>query len=128
MSIIGHGIDIIETIRIKRLLDQHGQHFLDRVFTKQEQAYAQQNPRRFIERLAARFAAKESVLKVLGTGKRGSIAWTDIEVTKTPTGQPGIHLTGQCAQIATEMGIVRWHVSLSHIADHAIASAIGLRT
>jgi holo-[acyl-carrier protein] synthase len=127
MSILGHGIDIVETQRIRKLIEQHGQHFLDRVFTPAEQGYCQANAKRCIEHFAGRFAAKEAVLKVLGTGWRGGIAWTDIEIVKDPSGQPKVVLTGECARIARELGISRWHVSLSHIETHATASAIGMR-
>jgi holo-[acyl-carrier protein] synthase len=126
MPILGHGIDLVETSRIKRLHDLHGKHFLDRVFTAAEQAYCAANPKRYFEHLAGRFAAKEAVLKVLGTGWRGGISWTDIEVTRDASGQPGVHLTGESARIAAEIGIVRWHLSISHIETHATASAIGL--
>ena len=127
MPIVGHGIDIVETARIRRLVDEHGGHFLDRVFTANEQAYCAMNPKRYFEHLAGRFAAKEAVLKVLGTGWRGGIAWTDIEVFKEPSGQPKIRLTNECARIAEDLGIVHWHISISHIETHATASAIGLR-
>src|SRR5437016_7536701 len=127
MPILGHGIDIIETERIRQLVERHGRHFLDRVYTPTEHEYCQQNPKRLYEHLAGRFAAKEAVLKVLGTGWRGGIAWTDIEIVKDISGQPRILLTGECLRIATEMGIARWHVSISHIETHATASAIGLR-
>jgi holo-[acyl-carrier protein] synthase len=93
MPILGHGIDIVETARVKRLVDEHGQRFLDRCFTPDEQAYCSRNPKRYHEHLAGRFAAKEAVLKVLGTGWRGGIQWTDIEVLKEPSGQPKIRLT-----------------------------------
>jgi len=126
MSILGHGIDIVETARVQRLLEEHGQRFLDRVFTAGEQAYCAKSQKRYYEHLAGRFAAKEAVLKVLGTGWRGGIAWTDIEITREASGQPRIILTGECARIAGELGIVRWHVSISHIETHATASAIGL--
>jgi len=127
MPILGHGIDIVETARVKRLVDEHGQRFLDRCFTPAEQAYCAASPKRYYEHLAGRFAAKEAVLKVLGTGWRGGIMWTDIEVLKELSGQPKIRLTGECLRIATELGIRRWHVSISHIETHATASAIGLR-
>ncbi len=127
MPIVGHGIDIVETSRIKRMVEQHAEHFLNRVFTPGEQAYAARNPKRMYEHLAGRFAAKEAVLKVLGTGWRGGIAWTDIEVLKEVSGQPKIALTGECARIAMEQDIHRWHISISHIETHATASAIGLR-
>ena len=127
MPILGHGIDIVETARVKRLVDEHGQRFLDRCFTPAEQQYCSNSPKRYYEHLAGRFAAKEAVLKVLGTGWRGGIQWTDIEVLKEPSGQPKIQLTGECQRIAQDLGIVRWHVIISHIETHATASAIGLR-
>src|SRR5687768_14506964 len=127
MPILGHGIDIVETSRIRHLLVQHGQRFLDRCFTPLEQAYCARNPKRYVEHLAGRFAAKEAVLKVLGTGWRGGIAWTDIEILPEPSGQPKMTLTGECERIAGSLGISRWHVSISHIETHATASAIGLR-
>src|ERR1700709_1357011 len=127
MPILGHGIDIVETARIAKLLEEHGTRFLDRVYTPGEQAYANHSQKRRIEHYAGRFAAKEAVLKVLGTGWRGGIAWTDIEVVKEPSGQPQVKLTGECARIARELGILRWHLSISHIETHATASAIGMR-
>ena len=125
MPILGHGIDIVETARIRDMVERHGQHFLDRVFTAAEQAYCRLNPKRFAEHLAGRFAAKEAVLKVLGTGWRGGIAWTDVEVIRADSGQPTLRLTGESARIAAERGITRWHISISHIETHATASAIG---
>ena len=127
MPIVGHGIDIVETARIRNMLEEHGQRFLDRVFTPLEQRYCATNAKRYVERLAGRFAAKEAVLKVLGTGWRGGIAWTDIEVPAEPSGQPKVILSGECLRIATRLGISRWHISISHIETHATASAIGLR-
>ena len=126
MPILGHGIDIVETARIRGLVESHGQRFFDRCFTPEELAYCHRNTKRFYEHLAGRFAAKEAVLKVLGTGWRGGIAWTDIEILREPSGQPRVVLTGECQRIAEQLGIKRWHVSISHIETHATASAIGL--
>lgn len=127
MPILGHGIDIVETARIRRMHQEHGQRFLDRCYTPAEQAYCARNTKRYFEHLAGRFAAKEAVLKVLGTGWRGGIAWTDIEILPEPSGQPKITLSGECLRIASGLGIAHWHVSISHIETHATASAIGLR-
>lgn len=127
MPIVGHGIDIVEIARIRRSVEEHAERFLDRVYTPAEQAYCSRSKKRFFEHLAGRFAAKEAVLKVLGTGWRGGISWTDIEILPEPSGQPIIRLSGECLRIATELGIARWHVSISHIETHATASAIGLR-
>jgi holo-[acyl-carrier protein] synthase len=127
MPILGHGIDIIETARIRRSVEEHGERFLDRVFTPAEQQYCARNVKRYFEHLAGRFAAKEAVLKVLGTGWRGGIAWTDVEVLPEPSGQPKVTLSGECLRIARDLGISRWHISISHIETHATASAIGMR-
>ena len=126
MPIIGHGIDIVETARIRASVKEHGERFLDRVYTPLEQAYCSRNPKRYYEHLAGRFAAKEAILKVLGTGWRGGIAWTDMEILPEPSGQPKVQLTGECLKIAERLGITRWHISISHIETHATASAIGL--
>ena len=128
MPIVGHGIDIVETSRIRKLFDEHGQRFLDRCYTPREQSYCARNPKRYFEHLSGRFAAKEAILKVLGTGWRGGIAWTDMEILPEPSGQPKLILSGESLRIATEIGIARWHISISHIETHATASAIGLRS
>ncbi|HEX4794957.1 MAG TPA: holo-ACP synthase [Humisphaera sp.] len=125
MPLLGHGIDIVETSRIRKLVEEHGDHFLDRVFTPLEQRYCAANSKRYFEHLAGRFAAKEAVLKVLGTGWRGGIAWTDIEIRPEPSGQPKVTLSGETQRIAAELGITQWHISISHIETHATASAIG---
>ena len=127
MPIIGHGIDIVETARIKRMTEQHEQRFLDRCFTPAEQAYCCRNEKRRYEHLAGRFAAKEAILKVLGTGWSGGISWTDIEILPEPSGQPKVSLTGECQLVAKRLGITTWHMSISHIETHATASAIGVR-
>ena len=90
MRIIGHGLDLVETERVERLLADHGERFLDRCFTADEQAYANKNSTRRLEHLAGRFAAKEAILKVLGTGWSGGIKWTDAEVVRELSGQPTV--------------------------------------
>ncbi len=127
MSIVAIGIDIIETARLRQSVEEHAQRFLDRVFTIAEQAYCAKSAKRYYEHLAGRFAAKEAVLKVLGTGWRGGIAWTDINIVAASSGQPKVELSGECLRIATALGITRWHISISHIETHATASAIGER-
>jgi len=125
MSVVGHGIDLVETARIARVYENHGQRFLDRVLTKSEQARARQfaNPLEFI---SGRWAAKEAILKVIGTGWRGQIAWTDMEILPDELGQPIVSLSGETASRAKTLGISRVLVSISHTKDHAIGSAIGL--
>lgn len=123
--IIGHGIDVVEIPRLAELLSQHGDRFVERVFTQAERAYCQ-GKKRELEHLAGRFAAKEAVLKVLGTGWSGRISWQDIEVTNNSAGQPGVALCGECARVAEQLNIRRILLSISHTANWAAASAIGL--
>lgn len=120
--LIGHGIDLMPVERIQRAIDAHGSRFLERVFTPGELAYNASHARR-AEHLTSRFAAKEAVLKALGTGWSGGIAWTDVEVVASG-GPPVVKLHNEAARIAAERGITRWSLSLSHAAGFAIASAI----
>jgi len=124
MDIVGHGIDMVECVRLQESITRHGDRFLERVFTPVELAYCR-NRRREIEHLAGRFAAKEAVLKVLGTGWRKGISWQDIEIRNDPSGRPGVTLSGECRRVADRLGIDDVLVSISHIETHAIASAIG---
>ena len=125
MEIIAHGIDLVDFPRIEEMLKEHGSRFLERVFTDKEQSYARSN-KNSIEKLAGRFAAKEAVLKLMGTGWRGKIAWTDIEVTNNNMGQPEVNLSGEVRKIADKLGIGHISVSITHAANFAIASAVAL--
>lgn len=124
MPIAGHGIDIVEIARIERMLAEHGERFVDRCFTPAERTYCDAGGTRRAERYAVRFAAKEATFKALGTGWRSGIAWTDAGIVHQPSGQPRLELTGRCAVLASEMGIMHWHISLSHTGAYAIASVI----
>ncbi len=123
MSIVGHGIDLVEVSRIRAMLDEHGQRFLDRCFTPAEQSHKAESRRR-IEHLAARFAAKEAVLKALGTGLTGGIAWTDIEVLTAPSGAPKLTLHASAEAAAARLGATAWVLSLTHTDSLAMASVI----
>ncbi|MHC4215307.1 MAG: holo-ACP synthase [Planctomycetota bacterium] len=125
MKIIAHGIDLVDRPRIKQMVQRHGQRFLNRVYTTKEQQYAESH-RDNIEKLAGRFAAKEAVLKLMGTGWVGKIAWTDIEVVNNSAGQPEVTITGEVKRIAEKLGIDQISVSITHTANFAIASAIAL--
>jgi holo-[acyl-carrier protein] synthase len=125
MPIAGHGIDIVEVARIQRMVEEHGQRFLAGCFTPAELEYCRGQPRRQAEHLAGRFAVKEAILKVLGSGWSGGIAWTDMEILPAPGGRPVLTLSGYTRELADRLGIVRWHVSISHIETHAVGSAIG---
>ena len=123
MRIIGHGVDIVEVSRIGAMLEEHGDRFLTRCFTADERGYAVSR-RRAAEHLAGRFAAKEAVLKALGTGWRSGIAWTDVEVHLLPSGQPELELHRVAADAARQRGITEWNLSISHTELYAIASVI----
>ena len=125
MKIIAHGIDLVDRPRIKQMVQRHGQRFLNRVYTTKEQQYAESH-RDNIEKLAGRFAAKEAVLKLMGTGWIGKIAWTDIEIINNSAGQPEVTITGEVKRIAEKLGIDQISVSITHTANFAIASAIAL--
>jgi len=118
------GIDIIETLRIKGVLERHDQRFLGRVFTEWERAYCRRN----VLHLAGRWAAKEAVSKVLGLGIRG-VGWREIEIRRTPLGQPIVALHGRAEERRRALGLVSpLAVSISHIRDLAVAVAVGTHT
>jgi holo-[acyl-carrier protein] synthase len=125
MEIVAHGIDLVDCPRIEQMIQRHGERFIKRVFTTAEQAYAQANKNE-VEKLAGRFAAKEAILKLMGTGWRGKIAWTDIEIINNAAGQPEVTLAGEVKKIADKLGIKHISVSITHTANFAIASAVAL--
>ena len=125
MQILAHGIDLIDFPRIEEMIEKHGERFLNRVFTEAEQLYAKNN-RNSIERLAGRFAGKEAVLKLIGTGWRGKIAWTDIEIINDSAGKPEVNLSGEVAKIAEGLGVKQISISITHTANFAIASAVAI--
>ena len=115
------GTDIIEIARIKQAADRRGERFLRRIYTEKELNLYGQSP----QSLAARFASKEAVMKLLGARKKG-ISWQDIETLAHPGGQPRLNLYGRAQHEARNLGIKEIAVSLAHSRDYAIATAIGL--
>jgi holo-[acyl-carrier protein] synthase len=116
-----HGIDIIKVTRIGRAIERWGKRFLHRVYTERELRFCRN---RLLE-LAARFAAKEAVMKALGLGMK--IPWRDIEILPNQDGAPLVHLHGKAQARAEELGIGRLALSLSHSKEYAIASVVGER-
>ncbi len=124
--IVAHGIDIVDVTRVSTMLEKHGQKFIDRCFTQIEQDAANvQSLGMRAERFAARYAAKEAVLKALGTGLAGGIEWIDIGVSRED-GPPMVTLQGRAKEIAEKQGITEWRLSLSHAGGMAMASVIGI--
>jgi len=120
--VLGVGTDVVQVERLRTALDRTPA-LVHRLFTPAEQAACnrQKDP---LPHLAARFAAKEAVMKSLGRGM-SSMGFTDIEVTTDAAGAPGVRLSGRARQVADGLGVASWLVSLSHDGDiaHAIALA-----
>ena len=125
MSILGHGIDLVDCARIAQVYERHGERFLDRVLTDAERDRGRQFKNN-IPYIAGRWAAKEAILKMIGTGWRGDIAWRDMEILPDAAGQPVVTLCGATAARASELGISRVLLSITHTENHAAASAIGV--
>ncbi|MFC1478101.1 holo-ACP synthase [Candidatus Margulisiibacteriota bacterium] len=117
------GLDLVEISRIKEMAQKHKGRFLDRVFTPAELEYCMTKTVMRFPELAARFAAKEAVVKALGTGMRG-ISWKEVEVIRNPLGKPDILLHDRAAGIAEQLGVVHIHISLTHARDTSAAVAI----
>ncbi len=120
MSASAVGVDIVEIERVEAALGRFGERFLKRVYTKEEVAVC----RGRVHELAARFAAKEAVMKALGTGARG-VAWREIEVLPNHRGKPLIYLYGRARARAERIGMAGMDVSLSHCREYAVAFVVG---
>ena len=114
------GIDLIEIARIQRTVDRWGEVFLHRIYTESELQLCQNRP----SRLATRFAGKEAVMKVLGTGTIG-ISWREIEILAEPSGKPVVNLYGKAKKQAEDLGLDELPISLSDSKEYAIAFAVG---
>ena len=122
-TVIGVGIDVCDVDRMRRVLARSPR-FAARVFTEDEQAYCRKR-RDPVERFAARFAAKEAVLKAMGVGL-GACAFREIEVVRAESGAPSLALRGAAGELAAARGIANWHVSLSHTSTVAEALVIAV--
>ena len=123
--IVGLGTDIVEISRIAQMIERHGEHFLSRIYTGEEIAYCQRRKHSY-EAFAGRWAAKESVMKVLGTGFVQGIGWKDIEVLSQQSGKPTVHLQGGTAEFAEQLGSSNVLITISHCRTYATATAIGV--
>lgn len=121
--ILSIGIDIAEVYRIRETLARTPR-FRERVFTVTEQDYCEAKGAAAAQSYAARFAAKEALLKALKTGWRGKITWQDIEVVNDADGVPSLNVRGEAARLLKELGAARVHLSISHTTEHAIAEVI----
>ena len=125
MSVVALGLDLVEVSRIRDLLERHGERFKERMFSEGERAYCEANADAAIH-YAARFAAKEAVAKALGTGFAEGVGWSDIEVLRAENGCPSIVLHAGAKARATELGIEKVLVTLTHTKETAAASVVAL--
>lgn len=118
----GIGTDIIEVRRIEQAIQKYGQRFLNRLFSEKEQTYCQLH-RDFARHFAGRFAAKESIVKALGTGFRDGISWLDIEIANDSHGRPVVILSAKLQETFDSPQLL---ISISHCREYATAFAIWL--
>jgi holo-[acyl-carrier protein] synthase len=126
MNVVGHGIDLVEVAELRRWIEDPRDPLLPRCFIQAELAEIGNGIDR-VERLAGRFAAKEAVLKALGTGFGSGVAFRDVVITRSPGSPPEVHLAGGAAEAAASLGITGWRLSISHAAGLAMASVVALR-
>jgi holo-[acyl-carrier protein] synthase len=115
------GVDSIELERVEATIQRYGQRFLERVFTPRELAEVGEN----VASLAARFAAKEATAKALGTGI-GDVGWQEIEILRGPARQPNLYLHGRASDLADNLELETWSLSLTHNRSHAIALVVAI--
>jgi holo-[acyl-carrier protein] synthase len=113
------GVDLIEISRVKLAVERYADRFLQRIYTPAEQQLCDKN----YASLAARFAAKEAVAKALGCGL-GDVSWIEIEVLREPSGAPALRLHGKARQMAKDLELTDWAISLSHTREFAIAQVV----
>ncbi|MBI2824177.1 MAG: holo-ACP synthase [Planctomycetia bacterium] len=125
LSVLGIGTDIVECLRIAQMIERHGDLFINRVYTPYEIGYCQSR-KQATQHYAGRWAAKEAILKAIGTGWRKGISWRDVEVCNDPGGRPVVGLRGGARDAVEHQGIRQVLVSISHCRSHATAYAIAL--
>ncbi len=123
MAIVSLGLDLARIDRLEAAYGRHGERLLERLFTPAERAYCDRRKARFTH-YAGRFAVKEAVMKVLGTGWRAGVRWRDLEVLRDPGQAPRVELHGESAAIAARRGIARILVTITHDAGLAAAVAV----
>ncbi len=122
--VVRTGVDIVAVARVERLASEDAR-VLDEMFTPEELAYCHRRHSAY-DHLAARFAAKEAVLKAFGTGIGKRMRWTDVEIVKERSGRPSVRLHGEVASWAKRGGLAAVDVSLSHSAGLAVAQAVSV--
>lgn len=125
VNVVGHGIDLVDVAEMKRWIEDPRDPLIPRCFVQAELDEIGDAADR-IERLAGRFAAKEAVLKALGTGFGAGVAFTDVVIHRTPGAAPEVQLRGGAAKTANALGVTTWRLSISHTGGLAMASVLAL--
>ncbi len=125
MNVIGHGVDLVDVAAMQRWIDDPRNPLIPRCFVQTELDEIGDGALR-IEHLAGRFAAKEAVLKALGTGFGAGVAFTDVVIHRLPGMSPDVRLTGGAANAAAAQGVTAWLLSISHAGGMAMASVLAL--
>ncbi|MFO0912288.1 MAG: holo-ACP synthase [Pirellulales bacterium] len=125
MHIVGIGTDIVECLRIAQMIERHGETFIGRVFTEYEIEYCSTR-KAATQHYAGRWAAKEAVLKAIGTGWIRGISWRDVEVRNQKGGRPTIALGGGAREVCEKQGVTEILISISHCRSHATAYALAI--
>jgi len=125
MAILGIGTDFVECLLISQILDRHGELFLTRVYTPREIEYSSSR-KAATQHYSGRWAAKEAVLKAMGTGWSNGISWRDIEIRNDEGGKPLIALAGGAREPCEKMGVHEMLISISHCRSHATAYAVAV--
>jgi len=124
--IVGTGIDIVEVFRMRDAISKWGNSFLTKVFTDKEISYS--NSKRFApQHFAARFAAKEAVVKAFGEARKSPVNWTDIEIFNDKEGRPIISFSNGALKLKKRKKVGEVVVSMSHSKNYAVANVILLR-
>jgi len=125
MNVYGIGTDIVECDRIAKMIDKHDEMFIKRVYTPKEIEYCAAR-KSATQHYAGRWAAKEAILKAMGTGWAKGVAWTDIEIRNEMGGAPKVRLGGGARELCEKKGITDILVSISHCESYATAHATAL--
>lgn len=125
MNVLGIGTDIVENLRIAQMIERHGELFLRRVYTPHEIEYCRVR-KASTQHYAGRWAAKEAVLKAIGTGWSRGIRWLDVEVRNEDGGPPRVTLRGGALQVSRQAGVAEILISIAYCRSHAVAYALAL--
>lgn len=125
--VIGVGIDLVKIDRIQKMVEKWDKRFLNRIFTSVEQTYSFSFRQPF-PHLAGRFAIKEAVFKAIGTGWRGGVRWTDIEVYNESSGQPRVRVYGKVKERIEDQGVTQIQASISHDTEYSVGQIVLIKT